>query len=176
MLWAISVGAQCPNLENLCQGVELASHDDFWAKWNAADWVVAAFPVLPDSSLLRFADGVTSLEHPPVVEKQFGLQVLQVWKGPESLQTINVGTSWGYWLYYGVGDPLEYYWFLSDSCKLSVDEEFPGVYFIRFVDGEPMTYSCFGSGVYDFMWLQTEVGEPVAVDAQSWGSVKATFR
>jgi hypothetical protein len=144
--------------------------DDFWNKWNTADYVVYGLP-------LNYCGdgGPIAKERPPTYTCVFFLIPDQVWKGPETLPLLKVSTSYDFHFWFCCIPPGFIHW-VPEGCALGVVAYERAVFFLRFVDGDLQTYMCFGSGIYDLSWLQDEVGTPVAVEQGCWGSIKAIYR
>jgi hypothetical protein len=158
---------------SLCDDVVAASAEDFWTKWDAADLVVYAQPILQSNTAIGIV--IVARFAPPMITEEFQLRTLQVWKGPESLPTMDVATAWDFFIE-DCGSPPGYCVYQPEACALNFESGVPMVFFLKFVRFRWETYAAFGSGVYDLAWLEAEVGEPVAVEESTWGNIKAQYR
>jgi hypothetical protein len=170
---ALGASGQGPIPGALCENVVSANQEDFWQKWDAADLVVYAQPTVQENTAMGII--IKARFAPPVITEGFELRTLQVWKGPESYPPITVSTTWDFFIY-DCGDPPGYCEYRPESCALVAETGVPQVFFLKFVRFRWETFMAFGTGVYDLGWLETEVGEPVVVEARNWGSIKAQYR
>jgi hypothetical protein len=177
LLGATNATGQGPTIGALCDGVVAASSQDFWEKWEAADCVVYAQPVWvlgclqPDMVM-----GVGSYDGPVPGECTFVLTVTEVWKGAGVFDGGGVGTSWLNNVVFQVGPPPGLVTWSPENCTLVVEENTDQVFFLRELDGQWMSYQCFGSNIYDRSWLEAEVGSPLPADTMTWGQMKAIYK
>ena len=176
--WTCTAIAQCPAVGSLCDGVSEANTEDFWAKWNAADAVVYGMPVTaPGCIAPETIVMLGSYDGPQSNSCSFFLAVSETWKGADALGGITVETRWMHDQIWDWGPPIPgLVLYAQEQCTLPVGLFAPAVYFLRSVDGQWETFRCFGSGVYDHTWLESQVGAPLPVEAVTWGGVKATYR
>lgn len=168
--------AVLPTPFNLCENVSLPSEDDFWAKWEAADYVVSglSFETIPY--------WVTTSDGPPEpAEVTINFMVIGVFKGPESLSNTlkQISTSWGFYEFDCNPPELDQCEYMPESCTLEIESFEPGdhtVLFLKEQDSVIWSYMSFGSGIYDYQWLVERVGAPVSTEVTTWGGVKAQYR
>jgi hypothetical protein len=168
-----TAAAQPPVPGSLCADVVPAGAEDFWLKWEMATVVVYGQPIL--SAYSTMGDVLVSPYEPDPMSETFEVRTLQVWKGPTSMAPTDVTTTWGFTLW-DCGTPPGYCVYEPESCALVVEDGEPQVFFLVLEGDRYETYAAYGTGIYDLTWLETEVGEPVAAETGSWGSLKASYR
>jgi hypothetical protein len=173
LCFATGASGQGPTPGALCENVVPAGVEDFWQKWEAADLVVYGQPTLASNTAIGIV--IVAPYPPPVITENFQLRTLQVWKGPDSYPPIDVFTSWDFFIH-GCDDPPGYCVYKPEPCALAVASGVAQVFFLKYVHYRWMTFTSFGSGIYDLSWLEAEVGDPVAVENRNWGSIKAFYR
>ena len=124
----------------------------------------------------RLAIGIiiVSPAAPPVISEAFEVRPIQIWKGPLSMPTLQVSTSWDF-LIDDCGRPPGYCVYTPEECALAVETTVPQVFFLKWNRYQWETFTAYGTGIYDLAWLEEEVGEPVPADDRSWGSLKALY-
>ena len=169
--------AQCPTVGKLCDGVVEASSADFWEKWDAAEYVVYGTPVSATGCMAPGEiSGIGTYDGPQPGGCSILLVVREAWKGVEVPQSFNISTSWMYNYPMQIGPMPGFVIWSAEFCALTVETFTDSVFFLREVDGQMSTYSCYGTNIYNRDWLVAEIGEPTPTSQSSWGSLKATYR
>jgi hypothetical protein len=163
--------ADPPLLGGLCNNALEPLEANFWRNWNEADWVVFGVAI----------SGITPIDvvvpdQPDLVIGSFPFFVYEVWKGPESLEVIDVSTSWTNYLWHCNPPEIPGCTYLPEACALEVQSGRLAVLFLRFSGDELWTYNAYGTGDYDLAWLQNYVGSPVSNEQTTWGAVKSFYR